>query len=35
MGLNETERKVMVEYKFQKAIRTLEQAKGNIDLKYW
>ena len=35
MGLNETERKVMVEYKFQKAIRTLEQAKGNIELKYW
>ncbi|MBO7134145.1 MAG: HEPN domain-containing protein [Bacteroidales bacterium] len=35
MGLNEIERKVMVEYKFQKAIRTLEQAKGNIELKYW
>lgn len=35
MGLNETERKVMVDYKFQKAIRTLEQAKGNIELKYW
>ena len=35
MGLNVTERKVMVEYKFQKAIRTLVQAKGNIELKYW
>ena len=35
MGLNETERKVMVDYKFQKAIRTLEQAKGNVELKYW
>lgn len=34
MGLNETERKVMVEYKFQRQ-SGLWSRKGNIELKYW
>ncbi|MBR5984528.1 MAG: HEPN domain-containing protein [Bacteroidales bacterium] len=35
MGLTDSERKAMVEYKLSKANRTFEQAKGNVPLMFW
>ena len=35
MSLNFEERKAVVTYRIEKAVRTIDQAKSNIPMKYW
>lgn len=35
MGLNAEERNAVVQIRIEKSIRTLEEAKGNIQMKFW
>ena len=35
MSLNNEERRAVVEYRIEKAVKTIDQAKGNVPLGFW